>query len=143
MLALAFVGVCTDSLGQLQNPDQEAHALTGWESLSMKTWDKARQLSKAHYDDDTADGVDGIMGSITFAETSEYKIKSSHKKAKGAAAQKDDKSARMLNAYDKIKESKAEWVFETAKQSKMGRRSPLVSVTKILLVAFSMPLLSL
>ena len=111
------------------NIDQEAQAMTGWEIL--KTWDRARSLSRTHYDDGTPDGVDALMGSITFAESSEYKIKSSNKKAKGTTSSKDDKSARMLMAYDKIKEANAEWVFETAKKNKFGRRSPLVSVTKI------------
>ena len=71
------------------------------------------------------------MGSIAFAENSEYKIKSNHKKAKGASPAKDDKRARMLLVYDKIKDASVDWVFDTAKKNNVGRRSPLVSVTKI------------
>ena len=111
------------------NIDQEAHSMTGWKK--MKTGDKARSLSRTHYDDGTADGVDALMGSITFAENSEYKIKSNHKKAKGASPAKDDKSARMLLAYDKIKDASVDCVFDTATTNEFGRRSPLVSVTRI------------
>ena len=47
--------------------------------------------------------------------------------AKGA-----DKSQQMLNAYDRITDAKIEWVFHEAKKLKCGRKSPLVSVTKII-----------
>ena len=103
------------------NIDQEAHALTGWEIL--KTWDKARGLLATHYDDNSADGVDHLMGSITFASNSEYSTKNSSKKSKGPQQAKDDKSAM---AHDRIKTSHAEWVFEVAKKHTFGRRSPFM-----------------
>ena len=95
-------------------------------------------LSNSHYNDASATGVDNIFGAVVFAENSEHKMKNPSKKHKGntsGTVQQDDKTSRMLQTYDKIMAASAAWVFETAKKNKCGRRSPLVSVTKIMEVA--------
>ena len=66
--------------------DQETHGLTGFDIL--KTWDSARSLSKTHYDTDSADGVDNLMGAVTSAEASEYKIKSNSKRRQKVFSQR-------------------------------------------------------
>ena len=106
------------------NIEAESQALPGWEIL--KTWHTARKLAKSHYNEESADSVDKVFSNVTFAETSEYKLKPGGKKGK------DDKTIRMLSAHDKIKESGAEWVFGEAKKMKSGRRSVLCSVWKII-----------
>ena len=52
---------------------------------NLKTWNTARVLSTAQSGDDSAVGVDAVMGEINYADSSEYKVNSNKKKAKRVA----------------------------------------------------------